>query len=101
MRVTLVFTILALLVACAATSTSESTGEYLDSAAITTKVKAKLVDVLGTSGFAIKVKTFKDEVQLSGFVDNPVIKARAGKIAANVADVRLVRNNIVVKSTIH
>ena len=86
------------LIACAATPTSESTGEYLDSSTVTAKVKAKLVDKLGASGFAIKVKTFKDEVQLSGFVNTLTIKQKAGNIAANVSDVRLVRNNIVVKS---
>ncbi len=89
------------LVACAATPTSESTGEYLDSSAITAKVKAKLVDGLGTTGFSIKVKTFKDEVQLSGFVNSPAIKKKAGIIAADVSDVRLVRNNIIVKSNVN
>lgn len=89
------------LVACAGTSTSESTGQYLDSSAVTAKVKAKLVDKLGAGGFSIKVKTFKDEVQLSGFVNSIAIKKQAGEIASKVSDVRLVRNNIVVKSQIN
>lgn len=87
-----------LLVVGCASQNSESAGEYLDSSATTTKVKASLVDELGTSGFAIKVKTYKDEVQLSGFVDNPRVKQRAGHIAAGITGVKSVRNSLVVKS---
>lgn len=86
-----------LVTACASTSTSESTGEFLDSAAVTTKVKAKLVDTFGAKAFSIKVKTYKDEVQLSGFVNNQKMKERAGVIAASVGDVHTVRNDLIVK----
>lgn len=86
-----------LLVACASSPTTESTGQYFDSAALTTKVKASLIDDLGTRGFDIKVKTYKGEVQLSGFVDNPGIKQRAARISSGVEGVKLVRNNIIVK----
>ena len=86
-----------LMIACSTSKHSESTGQYFDSAAITVKVKASLVDALGTSGFAITVKTYKDQVQLSGFVDNPNIKLRAARIASGVDGVGSVRNNIVVK----
>lgn len=79
------------------TSNYESAGEYLDSSATTTKVKARLVDQLGTSGFSIKVRTFKDIVQLSGFVDTLRVKQKAGLIAARTSGVRSVRNGIVVK----
>ncbi len=44
------------LMSCTASPYQESTGQYIDSAAITTKVKAKLVDVLGAKGLAIVVK---------------------------------------------
>ncbi len=86
-----------IVVACAATPGQESTGQYLDSSAITAKVKANLIDNLGAKGFAVKVKTYKDEVQLSGFVDSSVTKKRAGSIAANTIDVRRVRNDLIVK----
>lgn len=85
------------IVACASSPTTESTGQYFDSAALTAKVKASLVDDLGTRGFAIKVKTYKDEVQLSGFVDTSAIKQRAALISRGVDGVKLVRNNIIVK----
>lgn len=87
-----------ILIACTASPNSESAGEYIDSSTTTTKVKASLVDQLGTSGFLVAVKTYKDEVQLSGFVDNQRIKLRAGTIAAGVDGVRNVRNDIIVKS---
>lgn len=92
--------VICFVVACAATPTSESTGEYLDSSAITAKIKAKLVDRLGTKGFSIKVKTYKDQVQLSGFVSSNRTKITAGNIASSIANVRKVRNDIVVKSSI-
>ncbi len=87
-----------IMIACSTSPNEESTGEYLDSSTTTTKVKASLVDQLGTSGFAIKVKTYKDQVQLSGFVDTPRIKARAGSVASGVEGVRSVRNDIIVKN---
>lgn len=86
-----------IVIACTATPTSESTGEYLDSTAVTTKVKAQLIDSLGAKAFKINVKTYKDEVQLSGFVSSEVTKKRAGVIAASVDDVKQVRNDLIVK----
>ena len=86
------------LIGCVMSPHTESAGEYLDSSTITTKVKASLVDELGTGGLFVKVKTYKDEVQLSGFVDNPRIKQRAGLVAAGVDGVRNVRNDIIIKS---
>lgn len=53
---------------------------------------------LGSTGLAVQVKTFKDEVQLSGFVATERLKQRAGAIAANVDGVRRVRNDIIVRS---
>ena len=64
---------------------------------MTAKVKTNLVDQLGTKGFAIKVISYKNEVQLSGYVDSAVIKRRAGTIAANTIDVKRVRNDLIIK----
>ena len=90
-------TSLAVIVGCSATQTSESTGQYIDSATITTKVKAKLLDKLGTKSLSIKVKSYKEEVQLSGFVDSQKIKDQATKITQSVGDVKKVRNDLIVK----
>jgi osmotically-inducible protein OsmY len=89
---------LLLISACSSSSTSESTGEYLDSLAVTAKVKGRLVDMLGAkAAMSIKVKTYKDHVQLSGFVNNQTIKQRAGIIADNTLGVADVCNNLIVK----
>ena len=45
----------------------------------------------------VKVETFKDVVQLSGFVNTRDLKSRAGDIARNAAGGRDVRDNITVK----
>lgn len=83
--------------ACSSTSKQESTGEYIDSAAITTKVKAELIRDPVTKAGQISVETFKDTVQLSGFVDSAASKSRAEQIARNVQGVRSVKNDLVVK----
>ena len=84
--------------ACTSSSrTTESTGEYVDDAAITSKVKAALLGDSGLKSFDIGVETYKDVVQLSGFVNSDQVKARAGEVAAGVSGVRSVQNNLVVK----
>jgi len=82
---------------CAATPTHDSTGQYVDDAAITTKVKTALLRDDSVKSFEIKVETFKGTVQLSGFVDNANQKYAAGADAAAVKDVKDVQNNITVK----
>lgn len=87
----------ATLAACAAGPKSESTGEYVDSSTITTKVKTALLNEPGLKSMQISVETFKDMVQLSGFVDSSAAKAKAGQLAASVEGVRSVKNDLVVK----
>jgi osmotically-inducible protein OsmY len=82
---------------CAGSATRESTGEVVDDAAITTKVKAALVKDEIVKAREVKVETFKGDVQLSGFVNTAVEKTRAGEVAGSVAGVHKVRNDIVVK----
>jgi osmotically-inducible protein OsmY len=83
--------------ACASSGTTESTGEYVDDTVITSKVKTALLGDSGLKSFDISVETYKDVVQLSGFVNSNQVKARAGEIAAGVPGVKSVRNNLVVK----
>jgi osmotically-inducible protein OsmY len=77
--------------------TSETTGEYVDDAAITTKIKAAILAEPGLKTLQIGVETYKDVVQLSGFVDSPQAKTRAGEVAAAVPGVKSVRNDLTVK----
>jgi len=85
------------LIGCSSTPTSQSTGEYIDDAAITAKVKAELAGDSGLSSFAIGVETYDRVVQLSGFVNSEAVKARAAQVATGVSGVRSVRNDLVVK----
>ncbi len=89
---------LAISAGCAGTPTRESTGEYVDDSAITTKVKAELVRDPIVKALQVDVKTFKGVVQLSGFVDNKDQKAQAEADAKTVPGVKEVTNNIVVKT---
>lgn len=82
---------------CAGTSTRESTGEYVDDAAVTAKVKAAFVKDPIVKALQVKVDTFKGVVQLSGFVDTPDQKARAEEIARSTPGVQSVTNQISVK----
>ncbi len=88
---------LLLLAACQSTPQRESTGEYVDSSVVTTRVKSRLFEDPVTSGFAITVDTFKNVVQLSGFVDSEAQKRRAAELARAVPGVKAVRNNLIVK----
>jgi hyperosmotically inducible periplasmic protein len=96
-RVAVVLVSAMTIAACTSTRTTESTGEYVDDATITSKVKAAILAEPGLKTLQIGVETYKDVVQLSGFVDNAQSKARAGEVAAGVSGVRSVRNNLVVK----
>jgi osmotically-inducible protein OsmY len=90
--------LIAALAGCTSQSrTSETTGQYVDDATITTKVKAAIVAEPGLKSMQIGVETYKDVVQLSGFVDTPQAKTRAGEVAAGVSGVRSVNNNLIVK----
>lgn len=82
---------------CAGTRTKESTGGYVDDSAITAKVKAALVGDPVTKAREISVETFKGVVQLSGFVNTPQEKDRAGELAREVKGVADVKNNINIK----
>jgi hyperosmotically inducible protein len=82
---------------CAATPTKDSTGEYVDDATITTKVKSALLGDDAVKSFEIKVETFKGVVQLSGFVDTADQKSAAEHDAAAVTGVKDVKDMISVK----
>jgi hyperosmotically inducible protein len=83
--------------ACTGGTTSESTGQYIDSATITAKVKAGIAKASDLSVFSIGVTTYKNIVQLSGFVNTQAQKDHAGQIARSVQGVAGVENNITVK----
>jgi hyperosmotically inducible periplasmic protein len=85
---------------CAGSQLTKSTGEYIDDAALTAKVKAELFRDPIVSGMAVNVDTFKGVVQLNGFVDTPQQKTRAEQIARSVAGVASVQNKLSVKTNV-
>ena len=96
-RSLLMLLVLAVIAGCATTRTQESSGEYVDSSVITAKVKVAIFDDPTLKVFDINVETFKDVVQLSGFVNSAEIKSRAAVVAGRVNGVKSVRNNLIVK----
>lgn len=86
-----------LLVACAGTTTRESTGEYIDDTTITMKVKTALLNDSQVKAREVSVETFKGIVQLSGFVSNSQERAKAEDIARGVTGVKSVKNDIRLK----
>lgn len=85
------------LTACAATGSSRGTGRYIDDVAITTKVKAAVLNDPNLTSAEISVETFKGKVQLSGFVGSQAEIDRAVVLARGVKGVTSVINNMRVR----
>jgi osmotically-inducible protein OsmY len=83
---------------CASSRTQESTGEYIDDATITTRVRAALVGDSNIKSTDITVETYRGVVQLSGFVDDESQIARAAEDVRSQQGVKGVRNDLHVKS---
>lgn len=79
---------------CAATSTRESTGEYLDDTAITTRVKTAIFNEPTLKVLQINVETYKNVVQLSGFVNSGAEMNKAVEVARSVRGVASVKNDL-------
>ncbi|UCH41040.1 MAG: BON domain-containing protein [Gammaproteobacteria bacterium] len=89
--------LMASLLGCASTSTKEGTGEYIDNAVITAKVKAAIFDEPTLKSAEINVETFKGVVQLSGFVGSQANIDKAVEIARQVNGVKSVKNDMQLK----
>lgn len=87
-----------LLAGCAGSSVQQSTGDYVDDAVVTAKVKATLLDAPDVRSTDISVETFKGVVQLSGFVDSTAMRARAVSLTQRVPGVTRVINDLIVKT---
>jgi osmotically-inducible protein OsmY len=85
------------LTACASTSRSESTGEYIDDTIITTRVKTAVFDDPSLKSAEVNVETFKGQVQLSGFVNSQNDIDRAIVLARSVSGVTGVTNRMQLK----
>lgn len=72
-------------------------GNKVDDSIITGKVRAALLGDTRIKSLDIAVVTRKDEVQLSGFVDNQSQMNRALEVAAGIDGVRVVTNQMSIK----
>jgi osmotically-inducible protein OsmY len=78
---------------------NETTGQYLDDATVTAKVKTAIASDVGVKAATnVNVETFRGVVQLSGFADSEDQASKAVQAAKKVNGVRSVRNDIRVKS---
>lgn len=91
------FLSMGLLAACASTSRSEGTGEYIDDTVITTRVKAAIFNDPTLKSSEINVETFKGRVQLSGFVNSREDINRAVALTRGVPGVTSVANDMRLK----
>lgn len=82
---------------CASTRTQESTGQYIDDSALTTAVKAAILNEPTLKVAEINVETFKGTVQLSGFVRSADDIATAVRVARGVHGVQAVKNDMRLK----
>jgi hyperosmotically inducible protein len=79
---------------CASTSTQESTGEYVDDTVITTRVKTAILNEPSLKVLQINVETYRNVVQLSGFVGTAAEMNKAVELARAVKGVTSVKNDM-------
>lgn len=82
---------------CSVTSGQSTTGEYVDDATITARVKSRFAEDKTVAATRIQVETLKGVVQLSGFAVSEAEKQQAARIAASVPGVKQVQNAVVVR----
>jgi hyperosmotically inducible periplasmic protein len=82
---------------CAMSRGQETVGSYVDDAAITSTVKARMVEENAVDATAINVETSNGSVVLSGVAKNAFEKSTAESIAMKVRGVKAVQNNLSVR----
>lgn len=82
---------------CTSTPTRESTGEYLDDTAVTARVKTAIFNEPTLKVLQINVETYKNVVQLSGFVNTGADMNKAVDVARSVKGVVSVKNDLRLK----
>ena len=96
--VVLLMAVFVVLTACA-TPAGRSAGQVIDDGAITTQVKAKLLNDNVTKGLAVSVETFEGQVTLTGAVDTDQQRSKAVEVAAAVPGVKKVNDLITLKKS--
>ena len=76
---------------------AERTGQYIDDATLTTKVKVAMLSDDLLSAFEVKVRTDRGIVTLSGEVDKAETIQRAIKLASGIPGVKAINTHLMVK----
>ena len=82
---------------CATTGGKEAVGSYVDDAAITSTVKARMAEDKVVDPAAIQVDTVNGNVVLSGVARTSLEKSTAESIAIKVNGVKTLQNNVAVR----
>ena len=82
---------------CAEMRARPVVGAYVDDAAITTAVKARLVEDRTVDAEAIQVETAHGNVVLSGIARTSLEKSTVESIAMKVKGVKTVQNNVALR----
>ena len=96
-RATIMFAIAIFVAACTTAPQQESTGQYVDDAVITSRIKAALLAEPTRRSAEIGVETFKSVVQLSGFVSSRDNMLKAATIAGDTKGVTGVKSDMRLK----
>lgn len=83
--------------ACNVLRGQSTAGEYVDDVAITTKVKAKLVESGDVDALDINVDSLNGKVTLSGWASSSAESRTATTLAASVEGVKSVDNQLQIK----
>ncbi|MBN9412646.1 MAG: BON domain-containing protein [Candidatus Paracaedimonas acanthamoebae] len=86
-----------LLTGCAVFHDRETPGEYIDDSGKTANIKSLLIAEPSLNATEIHVDTFKDTVQLSGFVKTREQANTAERIARQTKGIKKIINNIKVQ----
>ena len=98
-RLVLPLVMAAMLAACAAEPNSRSTGQTIDDAAITARVKTEIAkDVSVGQAAGVNVDTYRGTVSLSGFVDSQAQAQAVARAASQVPGVQKVDNSLKLKT---
>lgn len=77
-------------------TTEYSTGDYVDDAAVTSKVRMAILQEKGLDGSKISIETTNGVVQLKGTVESESAEQRIIEIASNIKGVKVVQEDLRV-----
>jgi osmotically-inducible protein OsmY len=95
----LALSVLAFSMGIAASARAETTGQYVDDATITAKVKEAILADAQLKVLDVSVNSLHGTVTLSGAVDNKSQEAEAVRVAKMVNGVAMVKDNLSIKTT--